>query len=77
MRFKLGCSLAYEVMSPTTFIFNVEVARLRSLDVLSETLTLAPDPERRVEVTLDRENTSLAVEVRARTYAGDIVVRRA
>ena len=63
MRFKLGCSLAYEVMSPTTFIFNVEVARLRSLDLLSETLTLAPDPERRVYDNPDLKNRYLGVTV--------------
>ncbi|MEE7458659.1 transglutaminase [Methylorubrum populi] len=63
MRFKLGCNLAYEVMSPTTFIFNVEVARLRSLDVLSETLTLTPDPERRIYNNPDLKNRYLGVTV--------------
>lgn len=63
MRFKLGCNLAYEVMSPTTFIFNVEVARLRSLDVLSETLTLTPDPERRIYDNPDLKNRYLGVTV--------------
>jgi hypothetical protein len=28
IRYKLGCDLSYEVKSPTTFIFNFEVARL-------------------------------------------------
>jgi hypothetical protein len=36
VRFKLGCSLAYEVKAPTTFIFNVEVAKLQSLDIEDE-----------------------------------------
>ena len=61
MRFKLGCSLAYEVKSPTTFIFNVEVAQLRSLDIISEALTLTPDPGRRVYVHPDLKNRYLGV----------------
>ena len=63
MRFKLGCSLAYEVKSPTTFIFNVEVAHLRSLDVISESLTLSPDLARRSYVHLDQKNRYLGVNV--------------
>ncbi|ESQ78966.1 transglutaminase family protein [Asticcacaulis sp. YBE204] len=43
IRYKLGCTLAYEVRTPTVFIFNIEVARLqRHLDLV-ETLTLTPD----------------------------------
>ncbi|ARO56288.1 transglutaminase [Methylorubrum zatmanii] len=63
MRFKLGCSLAYEVKAPTTFIFNVEVAKLQSLDIARESLTLAPDLARRVYVTPDLKNRYLGVNV--------------
>ena len=63
MRFKLGCSLAYEVKTPTTFIFNVEVAHLKSLAVMSETLTLAPDLSRRRTITPDLRNRYLGVNV--------------
>ena len=30
MRYMLGCSLSYNILSDTTFIFNIEVARLKS-----------------------------------------------
>ncbi len=61
MRFKLGCSLAYEVKTPTTFIFNVEVAHLKSLAVIGETLTLAPDLTRRTYITPDLKNRYLGI----------------
>jgi transglutaminase-like putative cysteine protease len=63
VRFKIGCSLAYEVKAPTTFIFNVEVAKLQSLDIARESLTLAPDLARRVYVTPDLKNRYLGVNV--------------
>lgn len=63
MRFTLGCSLAYEVKAPTTFIFNVEAARLKSLDVTSERLTLSPELKRAVYVSPDLKNRYLGVNV--------------
>ncbi|WP_232630675.1 transglutaminase-like domain-containing protein [Methylobacterium sp. Leaf118] len=63
MRFTLGCSLAYEVEAPTTFIFNVEVARLKSHRIIGETLTLAPELAHRVYVTPDLRNRYLGVNV--------------
>lgn len=42
-RYKLGCTLAYDVKVPTVFIFNIEVARLqRHLDI-TEKLTISPE----------------------------------
>ncbi|ESQ89018.1 transglutaminase [Asticcacaulis sp. AC460] len=43
VRYKLGCTLSYEVLSPSVFIFNVEVARLRRHIDLVERLTVTPD----------------------------------
>ena len=63
MRFKLGCSLDYNVKSPTTFIFNVEVARLKSLELVSEMLKLSPDLTREVYVTPDLRNRYFGVNV--------------
>ena len=63
MRSTLGCSLSYNILSDTTFIFNVEVARLRSLRILSETLTLNPNLKRDIYVTPDLQNRYLGVNV--------------
>lgn len=63
MRYKLGCSLAYDVLAETVFIFNVEVARLRSVEILTETLTLAPEAGRRVYVTPDLKNRYLGLNL--------------
>lgn len=63
LRFKLGCSLGYNVLAPTTFIFNVEAARLQSLEVFSEALTLAPDLRREIYVTPNIQNRYLGVNV--------------
>lgn len=48
MRFSLGCSLAYDVIQPTPFVFNVELARVASQTIVSESLTFFPslEPER-------------------------------
>ncbi len=69
MRFKLGCSLGYEVQSPTTFIFNVEVAQLQSLEVKSETLVLSPDLKRETYVTPDLRNRYVGVNVSPGAFA--------
>ncbi|UDF03682.1 transglutaminase family protein [Asticcacaulis sp. AND118] len=42
VRYKLGCRLEYEVLTPSVFIFNLEIARLRRhLDVV-EQLSITP-----------------------------------
>ena len=43
MRYTLGCSLSYNILSDTTFIFNLEVAKLKSVEILSESLVLTPN----------------------------------
>ena len=63
MRFALGCHLTYEVLEETTFIFNLEVAQLRSSAIVGERLTLAPDLSRRVYVAPDFKNRYLGVTV--------------
>ena len=42
VRYKLGCELSYQVMAPTVFIFNIEVARLQRHQDLVETPVLQP-----------------------------------
>jgi transglutaminase-like putative cysteine protease len=57
VRYNLGCSLSYEIGSDTTFIFNLEVARIASQKLLKETLAITPPLMRRVytdPVTLNR-----------------------
>ncbi|WP_375463109.1 transglutaminase family protein [uncultured Methylobacterium sp.] len=63
MRYTLGCSLSYNILADTTFIFNFEVARLRSLEILSESLTIAPDLRREVYITPDLQNRYLGLNV--------------
>ncbi|MDR7037000.1 transglutaminase-like putative cysteine protease [Methylobacterium sp. BE186] len=63
MRYTLGCSLSYEILSDTLFIFNLEVARLKSLHIVSESLTLSPDLARRIYVSPDFQNRYLGVTV--------------
>lgn len=63
MRYKLGCSLSYNILSETVFIFNLEVARLKSLEILSEALTLDPNLQRRTYITPDLQNRYLGVIV--------------
>ncbi|PWE54151.1 transglutaminase family protein [Metarhizobium album] len=65
MRYRLGCELSYEVKSPTTFIFNLEVARLeRHLD-LEERLVVSPDLPKRTYSVPDVHNRYFAVNAEA------------
>ena len=63
VRYKLGCDLRYEVRAPSTFFFNVEVARLRRHQDLEERLLLAPDVVRQVYVRPDTNNRYVGVTV--------------
>ncbi|BCH62331.1 hypothetical protein RvVAR0630_pl04730 (plasmid) [Agrobacterium vitis] len=61
VRYKLGCELSYEVKSPTTFIFNLEVARLIRHHNLVEQLTISPDLSRRIYIVPDVRNRYFSV----------------
>ena len=63
MRYTLGCSLSYNILSDTTFIFNFEVAKLRSVEILSESLVLTPNLKRDLYTTPDLLNRYLGVNV--------------
>ncbi len=63
MRYTLGCSLSYTILADTTFIFNLEVAKLKSVEILHETLTLAPDLRRESYIHPDTKNRYLGVNV--------------
>ncbi len=71
MRYTLGCSLAYKIKTDTLFIFNLEVAQLRSHTILSETLTMTPDVPRRTYVNPDLRNRYVAVSVPKGTFSLD------
>ena len=43
MRYSLGCRLGYRVTEPTSFVFNVEVARIQQQRVLHERLVVTPE----------------------------------
>ncbi|MGX7704637.1 transglutaminase-like domain-containing protein [Methylobacterium sp. Gmos1] len=63
MHYTLGCRLAYEIVTETVFIFNLEVARLSRHRDLRETLRLDPDlPQRRHEAP-ETGNRYVAVTV--------------
>jgi transglutaminase-like putative cysteine protease len=61
IRYKLGCDLSYEVKSPTTFIFNFEVARLERHIDLFEQVVITPDSPRRTYLVPDIRNRYLSI----------------
>jgi transglutaminase-like putative cysteine protease len=64
VRYKLGCDLSYEIKSPTTFIFNLEVARvLRHQDIV-ERLTVTPDLARRTYTVPDINNRYFSIDAK-------------
>ncbi|KQT83193.1 transglutaminase family protein [Aurantimonas sp. Leaf443] len=64
MRYRFGCDLSYEVVSPTVFIFNFEAARMGRHRDLSETLTISPDLARRTHVVPGTRTRYVAVNAR-------------
>ncbi|MHC2529396.1 hypothetical protein ACVIEM_006543 [Rhizobium leguminosarum] len=61
VRYKLGCELSYEVKSPTTFIFNLEIAKLVRHRDLVEKLTISPDLPRRAYIVPDVRNRYFSI----------------
>ncbi len=62
VRYKLSCDLSYEVMTPTVFIFNLEVAKLVRHHDLTEGLTITPDLPRRIYTVPDCQNRYVSVQ---------------
>jgi len=70
MKYKIGCKLGYRLRTETTFIFNLQVARLNRHEGLSERLSFEPViPVRRYEVP-DTKNRYLGIVV----PQGDLVL---
>lgn len=65
VRYRLGCDLSYQVMAPTVFIFNIEVARLQRHRDLTESLTFTPDHARRHHTVPDVRNRYVSIEADA------------
>lgn len=55
-RYKLGCTLSYDVRTPTIFIFNIEVARLQRHVNLVERLTVTPELDLKIHTVPDINN---------------------
>lgn len=64
VRYKLGCDLSYEVKSPTTFIFNLEVAKLLRHHDLVEHLTVTPDLVLRTHTVPDINNRYFSIDAK-------------
>ena len=65
VRYKLGCELSYQVMAPSVFIFNIEVAKLQRHQNLTESLTFNPDLPRRTYTVPDVQNRYVSVAAEA------------
>lgn len=58
MIFKVYSELSYEVISPTTFIFNIQAAKSASQIVVSESIIVTPSIKFE-EFTLKNGNSTL------------------
>ena len=65
VRYKLGSALTYEVKGPTTFIFNLEVARLKRHQDLVERLTIDPVLARRTYIVPAVHNRYFSINAAA------------
>jgi transglutaminase-like putative cysteine protease len=71
VRYKLGCSLGYDVKAPTTFVFNLQVAKLlRHLDLV-ETLDFDPPMPFRRYIAPDVRNRYCSINA----GPGPLIVR--
>lgn len=64
IRYKFGCDLSYDVIEPTTFIFNFEAAGLVRHHDLIESLDITPECAKRVYVTPFGKNRYLSITAR-------------
>jgi transglutaminase-like putative cysteine protease len=63
VRYKLGCSLAYEIGCESTFIFNLEVAKIARQEILNESLVFTPAVEPSVYADPATHNRYVRVNV--------------
>jgi transglutaminase-like putative cysteine protease len=63
VRYKVGCNLSYQIGSNTTFIFNIEAARIASQQIIEETLTLTPEVERNAYTDMPSGNRYFGANV--------------
>jgi transglutaminase-like putative cysteine protease len=63
MKYKVGCTLSYEVETETTFIFNLQVAKTRAQQILTESLVLTPELVRSEHEDLGSHNRYCGINV--------------
>jgi transglutaminase-like putative cysteine protease len=63
VRYRLGCSLSYEIGSDCTFIFNLEAAKTARQAILNEALVFTPPVEPRVFADPSTDNRYVVVNV--------------
>lgn len=61
IRYRLGCDLNYNVIQPTTFVFNFEIAQIMRHQDIFEQLTISPDAFRRTYVVPGAQNRYLSI----------------
>lgn len=61
IRYRLGCDLNYNVIQPTTFVFNFEIALIMRHQDIFEQLTISPDAFRRTYVVPGAQNRYLSI----------------
>jgi transglutaminase-like putative cysteine protease len=71
VRYRVGCQLAYELASPTTFIFNIEVARLVRHVNLTEELRIRPGGAHLTHTVPDVRNRYFSVNAQAGSLSID------
>ena len=69
MRYQLGCSLSYQLAFETTFILNLEVARITSQNIVQEALTFTPPLEPRVYTDPIAANRYVGLNVPAGAFS--------
>ena len=65
VRYRLGCELSYEIKSPTTFIFNIEVAKLLRHQDVVERLVINPQLPKRTYIAPDVRNRYFSINAEA------------
>lgn len=70
MKFKLGCHLAYEVTAPSSYLLNIQPAKLEQQRVLHENFEITGHPELETYVMPESGNRY----VRFKTEPGDLTV---
>ena len=68
MKYKIFSELTYEVIEPTTYIFNIQVAKTLNQIIVNESISISPDLKFEEFSLTNSENRFLKLQINYGTF---------